>query len=149
MAQSIDATTIRSSSVTLKFKYLCYTFLIYATPHTPFKTIKSHLLEAISEQYPDGLPVERRDEFPDRPVIALPESIEEIRVGVLRDPFDVNKGWEEINTDGRETPEGLNVVDGAMLTFSFSRKGEEFGEDMFEVLFPDQDELYPDEEMES
>lgn len=94
------------------------------------------------------MPLEPRDEAPDRPVIALPQTTEEIHVGVPKDAFDVSKGWEEINTDGNETPEDLNVADAAMLAVAFSREGEEFKEGMFEVLFPNQDELYPDDEME-
>jgi len=103
---------------TLRLKHGKHTILLFAAPLTPFTTIKKDLLTTLLERYPDGLPV---SSSPDESV-QIPESINEVALGVPIDIYEPSKGWTELDTTTgglKECPRSLGLKDGAIIAFAF------------------------------
>lgn len=113
---------------TLRLKHGKHTILLFAAPLTPFTTIKKDLLTTLRERYPDGLTLSS----PDKP-IPIPESINEVALGVPIDIYEPSKGWTELDTTSgglKECPKSLGLKDGAVIAFAFL---DGFEEPKFEV----------------
>jgi hypothetical protein len=131
-------------ALTLHFKYSKYTVLLFAEPLTPFSTIKTNLLVILKERYPDGL---SRSDSPSP--TKIPDSILDIVLGVPIDPYELSKGWDELDTRGGgmiETPRSLGLKDGSKIAFAFVENDEDKeAKELFYVEYPDLDALYPEE----
>lgn len=113
-----------------------------AEPTTLFSELKTELLDTLRERYPEGLSSSQSPES-----IQIPDSIEEILLGVPVDSYEPSKGWVEITTDGgvKESPKSLGLKDGCMIAFTFveGEQGEDPAE--FHVEFSSYEDQYPDE----
>jgi len=80
----------------------------------------------------------------------------DVVLGMLKDRFDVKKGWDEIETGGNitQSPKSLGLRDGDMVAFAFlgrEGKGKEkekemqLGESPFWVEFSSYDDNYAEE----
>ncbi|KAG4436046.1 hypothetical protein IFR05_008478 [Cadophora sp. M221] len=135
---------IKPTAYTLRFKHGKQTILLFVEPLTPFPAILKELLATLRERYPDGLPSSIYDD-----PLPIPKSGSDIVLGIPKDSYDLEKGWDELAvvTAGlKESPKSLSLKDGAMIAFAFtdSEHWTETGE--FHVEFSNVDELYPDEE---
>jgi hypothetical protein len=116
---------------TLRFKHGKHTVLLFANSLTPFTKVKADLLAVLRDRYPEGLLVSTS---PDPKPI--PDSINNVALGVPIDVYDPRKGWTELDvTSGglKECPKTLGLKDGAIIAFAFLEKDEEFGEPVFDV----------------
>lgn len=98
----------------------------------------------LRERYPKGLPTTVSSE-----PTPFPESGIDVILGVPKDVFDLEKGWEELNISGaglKETPKSLGLKDGAQLAFAFAESEAWTKTGEFYVEFSNVDELYPEEE---
>ncbi|KAI9742882.1 MAG: hypothetical protein M1818_003611 [Claussenomyces sp. TS43310] len=140
------------STWTLRFKHGRITILLYIEPLTPFATLKSDLLDTLRERYPLGLPAPSNGSgtVPEiQPHTQIPDSIEDIALGVPVDECDAGKGWQELvlmngGTGIRDSPKSLGLKDRGMVAFRF-KKGDEMegaGESLFEVTLPTYEETY-------
>ncbi|KAK2625401.1 hypothetical protein QTJ16_004713 [Diplocarpon rosae] len=133
---------IKSTTLTLRFKHSRVTILLFVDPLTPFPSILKELLATLCERYPLGLPTSPDTYTP------IPDSGLDVVLGVPKDAFDLEKGWEELDltTAGlTDTPKSLGIKDGAQIAFAFAgREAREKGQ--FEVEVPNVAELYPNEE---
>jgi len=139
-----SAEEIKSTAYTLRFKHGKTTILLFIEPLTPFPAILKKLLATLHERYPEGLP-SSNSPLP----LTIPKSGIDVVLGVPKDTYDLEKGWDELALSAaglKETPKSLGIKDGAMLAFAFAdeecwaEKGE------FDVQFSNVDELYPEEE---
>ncbi|RDL32951.1 Uncharacterized protein BP5553_08390 [Venustampulla echinocandica] len=136
--------SIQHTAWTLRFKHGKHTILLCAEPLTPLSQIKTDLLEALREVYPNGLP--RSDSpAPEK----IPESIQDVALGALVDAYDPSRGWTELdNTPGggnKESPKSLGLKDGGMVAFTFVNS-DDVETPEFHVEFCNVEELYPEEE---
>ncbi|CAL3972339.1 hypothetical protein PZA11_004519 [Diplocarpon coronariae] len=138
----ISSEDVKSTTLTLRFKYSRLTILLFVDALTTFPSILQELLTTLRERYPLGLPTSPDTYTP------IPDSGLDVVLGVPKDPFDLEKGWEELDltTAGlKETPKSLGIADGAQIAFAFaSEETREKGH--FKVEVPNVAELYPDEE---
>ncbi|KAH8592128.1 hypothetical protein B0O99DRAFT_518276, partial [Bisporella sp. PMI_857] len=110
------------TSWTLLFRHGRTTILLFASPLTPFTTLKSELLSTLRERYPSGLP--NPSPAPSsRATIALPPSPDDIVLGALHDEHDREKGWRELDTSEGESPQSLGLKDRAHIAFAFDEEG--------------------------
>jgi len=112
----------------------------------PFTTLIAELLEILRERYPKGLETSISPQL-----VQIPDSVEDVRLGVPKDVYDLSKGWEEISIDSEgieECPKSLGLKDGGNLAFTFvSGSGKlRMGDDLFHVEIPNEAELYPEDE---
>jgi hypothetical protein len=114
-------------------------------PLTPFSTIKSNLLAILKERYPEGL---SRSDSPTP--TKIPDSILDVVLGVPVDPYELSKGWDELDTRGggmKETPRSLGLKDGSKIAFAFAENDEDKeAKELFYVEVPDVDALYPEDD---
>ncbi|PBP18768.1 hypothetical protein BUE80_DR010435 [Diplocarpon rosae] len=133
---------IKSTTLTLRFKHSRLTILLFVDALTPFPSILKELLTTLSERYPLGLPTSPDTYTP------IPDSGLNVVLGLPKDAFDLEKGWEELDLTSaglKETPKSLGITDGAQIAFAFV--GDEAGEKgQFKVEVPNVAELYPNEE---
>jgi hypothetical protein len=136
---------IQATDLTLLFKHGHHTILLFATPLTPFSTIKTELLTTLHERYSRGLPSSTSP----TPIV-IPSSILDVVLGLPIDVYEPSKGWEEIISSGsstKDTPKSLGLKDGSVLAFAFREgEGEGDGEAEFSVEWSSYDEQYGDGE---
>ena len=70
------------SFITLIFKHSKTSLMLYSELMTPLVDLKTELLNTLKETYPSG-------EFNG---LNIPSDAEEVVFGVLRDPYDYNRG---------------------------------------------------------
>ncbi|KAH7319438.1 hypothetical protein BKA65DRAFT_465368 [Rhexocercosporidium sp. MPI-PUGE-AT-0058] len=135
---------IKSTAYTLRFKHGKQTILVFVEPLTPFPAILKELLATLRERYPDGLPSSTSDE-----PLPIPKSGIDVVLGVPKDNYDMDKGWDELAVSAaglKESPKSLGLKDGAMIAFAFADSEHWTNNGEFHVEFSNVDELYPDEE---
>ena len=137
---------IKPTAITLRFKRGRHTILLFAEPLTAFSTIKTELLAALHERYPDGLPSSTSPT-----PIKIPTEVLDVILGVPIDVYEPSKGWTELDTVGegiKECPKSLGLKDGSVIAFAFvngEQNQEKEGE--FEVEWSSYEDHYPEEEM--
>ena len=151
-SQAKDADEIEATAWTLLFKYGKYTILLFAEPTTPFSQIKADLLATLRERYPNGLETAALEAGDPPTMTAIPDSILDIALAVPKDQYKLEAGWDELDVgnDGgkQETPQNLQLKDGARLAFAFIDENDENddAEVKFHVKFADLAELYGEDE---
>jgi hypothetical protein len=111
------------TSWTLRFKRGKHTILLLAEPLTPFSSIKIDLLNILRERYPSGLSLSSSPT-----PTPIPDSINEVILGVPINPFEPEEGWTEMDTnvgDIKESPKSLGLKDGAVIAFAFIEEEED------------------------
>ena len=76
----------------------------------------------------------------------IPESVNEVALGVLVDVYETSKGWTELDLSSgglKECPKSLNVKDGAIIAFAFVSG---FEEPVFNVEWSSYEENFDMEE---
>ncbi|KAG9232943.1 hypothetical protein BJ875DRAFT_442700 [Amylocarpus encephaloides] len=134
---------INHTAFTLRMKHGRHTILLFADPLATFSKIKVELLEILRERYPNGLP---QTDSPD--TIPIPESINDVVLGVPNDIYDHTRGWTELDigiSDEKDCPKSMELKDGSMVAFTFS-SGNDDGKLEFNVEFSNVEELYPEDE---
>ena len=137
---------VKPTALTLCFKHGKQTILLFVDPLTTFPVIIKELLLTLRERYPGGLPTTLTGEPTFTPI---PESSVDVILGVPKDVYDIEKGWEELNIAGtglKETPKSLGLKDGAQLAFAFAESEVWTKTGTFHVEYSNLDELYPEEE---
>src|SRR6516165_8054533 len=100
------------SFITLIFKHSKTSVLLFSELMTSLVDLKTELLNVLKDMNPSG-------EFNG---LSIPSDPEEVVFGVLRDPYDYNKGWTMLDTpedesELMETPQGAGLKDGQILAF--------------------------------
>ncbi|KAM3086164.1 hypothetical protein ACMFMG_000300 [Clarireedia jacksonii] len=133
-----------STDLTLLFKHTSHTILLLLDTQTPIPTILNQLLLILRDRYPDGLnPLNASSTSKKTP---LPDSIEDIRLGVPKDIYEPSKGWTELHVGVGDTPSSMGLKDGSLVAFRFDSEDDEGeGSGEFEVKFPSYAEEYGEE----
>lgn len=77
----------------------------------------------LQDRYPSGLSSSSTSSY-----IQIPDSVDEIVFGTLKDEYDKTKGWTEINatdSDTAESLQSLGLKDKTHIAFAFVKDGEE------------------------
>jgi len=135
-----------STHLTLRFKHGNLTVFVFADELATISQIKQDLLETLRDTKPDGLlpsPSSNSSES-----IALPDSAEDIILGVPVNKNDLTEGWSEMESEeedvNKECPKTLGLRNADALAFVINQGGKKKVE--FWVEFSDLNALYPDEE---
>ncbi|PQE31493.1 Kinesin 6 protein [Rutstroemia sp. NJR-2017a WRK4] len=142
---TLETPPSNSTDLTLLFKHTTHTILLLLDTQTPIPNILTQLLLILQDRYPDGL--NPLNPSPTSKKTPIPESIEDIRLGVPKDIYEPSKGWTELHVGVGDTPSSMGLKDGSLVAFRFeSEDEEEEGSGEFEVKFPSYAEEYGEEE---
>lgn len=133
---------VKATAWTLRFKHGKHTILLFAEPLTPISTIKTELLTTLKERYPDGLPTSTADA-----PLPIPDSINEVLLGVPIDVYEPSKGWVEMGTVGstKDCPKSLGLKDNSVIAFAFIEGDEGEEKVQFHVEWSSYEDQYPED----
>ncbi|EKD18489.1 uncharacterized protein L3040_007488 [Drepanopeziza brunnea f. sp. 'multigermtubi'] len=139
-----SSSEVKSTALTLRFKYGRQTVFLFTEPLTPFPDILKELLSTLRERYPKGMPTGDPEEF-----TPIPDSGIDVVLGVPKDLYDLSKGWDGLKILGpglEETPKSLGLKESTPIAFAFTESEAWQKNKTFHVEFSNVEELYPDEE---
>jgi hypothetical protein len=141
----VNEDDVKPTAWTLHFKQGKYTVLLFSEPLTPLSTLKTELLTILRERYTSGLPRSGLSE-----PLKIPDSIDEVALGVPIDVYEPSKGWVELGAGGKvkQTPKSLGLKDGSVVAFTFVPAEREDETVEFNVEWSSYDEQYADDMMD-
>lgn len=140
IAFQVQRDEIADIDLTVRFKYGIHTIFLFVDPTSTFSEIASELFGVLKQRYPDGLTPDL-----DRPKMALPEDASRIEFGVLKSATDPSQGWKSLKAKPKDKAVAKGLKEGLMVAFAFrDDDDEEFGEVVFDVVFPNYDEEMED-----
>jgi hypothetical protein len=125
--------------LSVRFMYGVHTIFLIVDPLAPFSKVSHDLLEALREQYPDGL----KPSVDAMEPTAIPGADNELETvyALPKSPTDLSRGWKKLDLREGDTPAKKGIKDNAAVAFAFASPDDQ-GDVSFEVVLP----LPPDDD---
>ncbi|KAK3985080.1 hypothetical protein QBC44DRAFT_251437, partial [Cladorrhinum sp. PSN332] len=136
--------------LSILLKHGIHTIFLFASPEWTFSRLSSELLAVLRERYPSGL----TSTVAPRKITPIPANKDDIKIvyGLLKDPEEPEKGWDEIvveNPDqNRLGQKGFTDVTVAAFAFVDKDFNPQIHDVEFEVEIPKEEEEEEEEEGE-